>query len=824
MSIEMKRRASDKLQGLPAFPSLVDGASAAIIQLDHDGKVQLWNRAAEKMFGWRPEEVIGQPVPTIPNELWEDNQAWFLRCLGGQTMSGIQLKRRRKDGSVMDLHAWAWPVHSEHGKILGVMMMFFPVGERLPQQDETPDEVLSAKNDQAQRLHQAIVHLSKTDHPNLETALQTFTTVASRTLRVERVSIWLFTEDRQAIDCICLYLRSSNQFEHGKKFTADAFPRYFEALEESRTIAAAKAVDDPRTSEYAEPYLKPLGITSMLDVPIRLHGKEIGIVCHEHVGAERDWSLEEQAFAGTIADLVSLAFENHEHAVAEKALRESQATLQSFVESATAGMGLVQLLPDGDLQIIWGNLALRELCPPLYQKDRWLPLSQVEWDVSILQRWKASVMQSLQTKCSERFEIFDSSLNRWLEISLAPVRNTNGDQPRVSFILEDKTAFRQAQEGLAQSESLLKAVIDGSPVGIQVFDKEGVLRRQNPAMERLQKLLNWQPVVNEFNIRNSANALSLEDPIMADRAYSGEVVENPFRQISGSKPGETGDPTFIDTIYYPIEGNQQETSGIACFHRDISERRRLEEQLQQTQRLESLGLLAGTIAHDFNGLLTAIYGFIDLAQNELPSHHTAREYLQSSLQATLRATDLTQQLLAYAGKGKREVRPFDLSVLVLEVTEILRSLVNRHGKLEMQLSPSLSDIQGDITQIRQVVMNLISNAAEAQAGKPGTITIRTSEVTLTRDVMDDFQLVANDAKPGQFIQLEVTDEGIGMTPEVRDRIFDPFFTTKSKGRGLGLAAVVGIIRGHKGILQVESQLGQGSKFTIYLPVASAKNN
>ncbi|HMP16323.1 MAG TPA: GAF domain-containing protein [Gemmatales bacterium] len=251
----------------------------------------------------------------------------------------------------MDLHAWAWPVHSEHGKILGVMMMFFPVGERLPQQDETPDEVLSAKNDQAQRLHQAIVHLSKTDHPNLEAALQTLTTVASRTLRVERVSIWLFTEDRQAIDCICLYLRSSNQFEHGKKFTADAFPRYFEALEESRTIAAAKAVDDPRTSEYAEPYLKPLGITSMLDVPIRLHGKEIGIVCHEHVGAERDWSLEEQAFAGTIADLVSLAFENHEHAVAEKALRESQATLQSFVESATAGMGLVQLLPDGDLHL-----------------------------------------------------------------------------------------------------------------------------------------------------------------------------------------------------------------------------------------------------------------------------------------------------------------------------------------------------------------------------------------------------------------------------------------------------------------------------------------
>ncbi len=821
MSIDLKRRASDKQEVLPAFPNLVDGASAAIVQLDHEGKVQLWNHSAERLFGWRAAEVIGKPTPNVPNDLWEDNQAWFLRCLGGQTMSGVQLKRRRKDGNVIDVHAWAWPVRTEHGKIIGVMKLFFPVGERI-RRDELPNQALADKHDQAQRLHQAILYLSKTDHPNLEAALQTLTTVASRTLQVERVSIWIFSDDRHSIRCACLYLRSTDSFERGKALTAQDFPRYFAALQDSRTIAASAARSDPRTSEYADFYLKPLGITSMLDVPIRLHGKEIGIVCHEHIGNERDWSPEEQSFAGTIADLVSLAFENNEHARAEKSLRDSQATLNSFVESAAAGMGIATVLEDQDLQIVWGNTALNRLWPQLHNGATWLPLSTGLFEDKFFFLWKSITQQCLRERQSVRFEVYEQGTERWLDISLSPIPQPMGETPRISFIIEDKTAYRQAQINLKRSEQLLNAVIDGSPVGIQVFDKDGVLRRQNPAMERLHAMLAWRPEVNQFNIKKPEPAFSTEDTIMAERAYAGEVVEHPFRHLPTGKGNnqEGFDSLVLDTIYYPIDGKATEASGIACFHRDISERRRLEEQLQQTQRLESLGLLAGTIAHDFNGLLTAIYGFVDLAQNELPTNHVARSYLQSSIQATLRATDLTQQLLAYAGKGKREVKEFDLSVLVLEVTEILKSLMHKSGKLEMQLSPSLPDIIGDTTQIRQVVMNLISNAAESQSGKGGTIHINTGTVQLSAEELLSFKIVANEAKPGEFVFLEVSDQGSGMTPEVRDRIFDPFFTTKSKGRGLGLAAVVGIIRSHKGILHLESAVGYGSTFTVYLPVST----
>ncbi len=820
MSIDLKRRATDKKDGIPAFPGLVESASAAIVQLDHEGKVQLWNHSAERLFGWRSEEVLGKPIPTTPNELWEDNQAWFLRCLGGQTMSGVQMQRRRKDGSLIDLHAWAWPVRSEHGKVIGVMKLFFPVGERQARQNETADKNLLDRNNQAQRLHKAIIQLSKTDHPNLASALQTLTTVASHTMDVERVSIWLFNTDRQSIQCACLYLRSSNRFEQGIVLTAQNYPRYFAALEESRSIAVAAATLDPRTNEYAENYLRPLGITSMLDVPIRLHGKEIGIVCHEHVGSERDWTPEEQAFAGTIADLVSLAYENNEHAAAEKALKQSQATLQSFVESAAAGLGIAQVQDDGDLQITWGNSSLQQLWPELHDKSGWLPLSQALFETPFLLLWKSTAQQCLHARKSIRFEAYDQRSQRWLDISLAPILKNNGELPSVSFIIEDKTAYRQALQELEKSERLLHAVIDGSPLGIQVFDEAGVLRRQNPAMERLHSMLARKPEVNVFNIKQPEQALSSDDAVMAERAYAGEVVENPFRQllIKQGENYEGSESLLLDTIYYPVVGDKHEATGIACFHRDISERRRLEDQLQQTQRLESLGLLAGTIAHDFNGLLTAIYGFVELAQNELPTNHVARSYLQSSMQATLRATDLTQQLLAYAGKGKREVRKFDLSELVLEVTEILKSMVYKSGTLELQLSPSLPDIQGDMTQIRQVVMNLISNAAEAQSNKGGTISISTGLKQLNAMDLSNFKIVANEATPGQYVFLQVSDQGSGMTAAVRERIFDPFFTTKSKGRGLGLAAVVGIIRGHKGIMHLESQLGQGSVFTMYLPI------
>lgn len=806
----------EQSQATLPLPLLLGNASAAVVQLDPQGRVQLWNHSAEKLFGWHCDEVLGKPAPNVPNDLWEDNQAWFLRCLGGQTMSGIQLQRRRKDGSTINVHAWAWPVRNQHGKILGVMKMFFPVGERAKEQEATANQSLIQKTEQAQRFHSAIVSLGKTDYPSLESALHSLATVASQTLNIERVSIWLFNEARNAIHCACLYERSHDRFSSGMVFTAQDFPRYFESLEKCRTIAASHARTDHRTSEYREAYLEPLGIISMLDVPIRLHGSEIGIVCHEHVGSVRDWSLEEQNFAAAIADFVSLSYENHEHARAELGLRQSQATLHAFVESTTARMGLAHITPKNDLQIIWCNSAILAAWPGL-QVGRLLSESKLEPELA--QRWIKAAQDALKDQHAVRFEFREALTGQWLEFCLSPVEHHNGHtERRISFIIEDKTDYHKAIDELYYREQLLAAVINGSPIGIQVFDQSGTLRRQNPAMQQLAGKLNVPSEVGQFNILQTDQAITSDDRQMAKQALSGEIIEQPKRVFEVEK-GHSG-PLVMDTIYYPVKGQNSDTAGLACFHRDVSERHRFEDQLQQTQRLECLGLLAGTIAHDFNGLLTAIYGFIDLAQEELPTTHMARTYLQSGLQAAMRATDLTQQLLAYAGKGKREIKPFDLSVLVLEVTELLRSMLKQHGSLQMDLSPSLPDIMGDSTQIRQLVMNLIGNAAESHTSDRGVVTIKTDVVTIHENDLTRCQVAAPDAGPGPYVMLQVSDQGSGIPPEVLKRIFDPFFTTKSKGRGLGLAAIVGIIRGHKAALMVETHIGKGTTFSVYLPVIS----
>ncbi|HQR08012.1 MAG TPA: PAS domain S-box protein [Gemmatales bacterium] len=816
MDVVAPLAAQEPSQATLPLPLLLSNASAAVVQLDPQGRVQLWNQAAEKLFGWRCDEVLGKPSPSVPNHLWEDNQAWFLRCLGGQTMSGIQLQRRRKDGSTINVHAWAWPVRNQHGLLLGVMKMFFPVGERAKEQETTANQSLIQKTEQAQRFHSAIVSLSKTDYPSLESALHTLTTVASQTLNVERVSIWLFNEARNAIHCACLYERSHDRFSSGTVFTAENFPRYFESLEKCRTIAASQARTDHRTSEYREAYLEPLGITSMLDVPVRLHGHEIGIVCHEHVGSVRDWTLEEQGFAAAIADFVSLSYENQEHAKAERDLRQSQATLHSFVESTTARMGLAHITPNNDLQIVWCNSAILAAWPSL-QVGRLL--SECNLEPELIRLWSQAAQEALNGQHAVRFDIREARTGCWLEFCLTPVEHHSGHlERRISFIIEDKTDYRKAVDELYYREQLLAAVINGSPVGIQVFDQSGTLRRQNPAMQQLAGKLNVPNEVGEFNILQTDQAITPDDRHMAEQALSGEIIEQPKRVINVDA-GHNG-PLVMDTIYYPVKGQHSDTAGLACFHRDVSERYRFEDQLQQTQRLESLGLLAGTIAHDFNGLLTAIYGFIDLAQEELPTTHMARTYLQSGLQAAMRATDLTQQLLAYAGRGKREIKPFDLSVLVLEVTELLRSMLKQHGTLQMNLSPSLPDITGDSTQIRQLVMNLISNAAESHASDRGVVNIKTDVVNLLENDLARCQVAATDAVPGPYVILQVSDQGSGIPPQVLKRIFDPFFTTKTKGRGLGLAAIVGIIRGHKAALMVETHIGKGTMFSVYLPVVS----
>ena len=264
-------------------------------------------------------------------------------------------------------------------------------------------------------------------------------------------------------------------------------------------------------------------------------------------------------------------------------------------------------------------------------------------------------------------------------------------------------------------------------------------------------------------------------------------------------------------------------------HSDITARKHAEEEsarlhskMLETQKLESLGVLAGGIAHDFNNLLTVILGNAALLRLDAEVGPASTARFDNIITASNRAADLCRQLLAYAGKGSFAIEHVNLNDIVTETARLLELTVSRHAVLEFALAAKLPSIEADPSQIRQVVMNLLLNASEAMGEPSGRIRLATQVIRLGSAEFSEAQLSSGLA-PGDYVRLEITDTGSGMTPEVLEKIFDPFFSTKFTGRGLGLAAVLGIVRSHHGTLRVTSELGHGSTFRIFLPAAQGSS-
>jgi len=249
----------------------------------------------------------------------------------------------------------------------------------------------------------------------------------------------------------------------------------------------------------------------------------------------------------------------------------------------------------------------------------------------------------------------------------------------------------------------------------------------------------------------------------------------------------------------------------------LKEKKLSDEKLLEKQKLESLGVLAGGVAHDFNNLLTGILGNASLAVETLPANAPAQRMLRDVVDASDRAAHLTKQLLAYAGKGRFVVQAMDLSDAVRDINHLIQSSIPKNAQVQLDLAAELPCIDADAAQIQQLVMNLVINAAEAiPEGRQGSVLV----TTRVQDVDDNYiaqTLSPGEIVPGEYVALEVHDTGAGMDQATLQRIFDPFFTTKFTGRGLGLAAAIGIVRGHKGALKVYSTPGEGSTFRILFP-------
>ena len=245
-------------------------------------------------------------------------------------------------------------------------------------------------------------------------------------------------------------------------------------------------------------------------------------------------------------------------------------------------------------------------------------------------------------------------------------------------------------------------------------------------------------------------------------------------------------------------------------------RLQLERQMQQTQKLESLGVLAGGIAHDFNNLLTVILGNASLAIDELPPITPARDSLVAIEETSLRAAELCRQMLAYSGKGQCIIENIRLRDLIGEMVSLLKASIGKKAIFNLNLKDSLPLLRGDPSQIRQVIMNLVINGSEALGEHGGAITISTGVMDCSREYLTE-AFLDESLTDGSYVWLEVSDTGCGMDKDIQRRIFEPFFTTKFTGRGLGLSAVLGIVRGHKGALKVYSEPGRGTTFKVLFP-------
>jgi len=538
-------------------------------------------------------------------------------------------------------------------------------------------------------------------------------------------------------------------------------------------------------------------------------------------GGERRWLDTRLApvvgEAGEVRAVVSISIDITRRRETEAALRSSEARLRSIMENAPAIISVID--PDGSLlstnRTVTGRATAENVGRPVFEM---LP----EEEVAGAREAFARAVGGRGT-AGYAFSMVDGAgTRRRLEVSLAPVVVAGAVQSVVSVAV-DVTDREAAERSRRESEQRFRDLVESMADWYWEMDAEGSLLESSP---RGFESLGLAP---GEHLGHTPLDFAAPDDAPRQREFVGGLMREPrpFSDFEGWYLHADGRRVCLAVSGVPVYGDGGRLRGYRGVARDVTarkqaerERLRMEAEVQQARRIESLGVLAGGIAHDFNNLLTAILGNTELALAELPAAAALRPLLEQVQAAGTHAAELTRQMLSYTGRGHTAPERIDLSASAREMGQLLASSVPKKVTLEFDLAEDLPEVEADPAQVRQVVMNLVLNAAEACDPAGGRVTVRTAAAGEAAPHPPDLCFGGLDAgRPG--IVLEVADTGSGMRPETLARIFDPFFTTKFTGRGLGLAAVQGIILRQSGAIAVWSRPGAGSTFRVTFPAASA---
>lgn len=411
-----------------------------------------------------------------------------------------------------------------------------------------------------------------------------------------------------------------------------------------------------------------------------------------------------------------------------------------------------------------------------------------------------------------------------LDISVN-VLHDNGEKILVGFA-RDVTERKRAADELTRLTRQQRLILDAVAEGIVGIDQSGAVTFVNPAALDVLRLNNTSV------IGRRADALLFGDAPESTEGAPQGVIDRVVTsgqstlQARGEMLRSDGEHVQVEYSITPIYQGHAINGAVLVF-KDMTEalrlereRERLEVQIQSSKRLESVGLLAGGIAHDLNNMLTGIQGNASLALRELPRDSGVQARVQRIVAACQRASQVIDQVLTCAGRKTRETTVNDLNGIVREATEFMRAAVPARVDLDYQLSTSPLLVEADAGQLHQVMTNLLVNAVEAIGERSGYVLVSTARVTLTGDELGT-TFAGQPMQPGDYARLSVEDTGCGMSEETVQRIFEPFFTEKGAGRGLGLSAMHGVVRAHRGGVHVESQLGKGTRFTVVFPLQEA---
>lgn len=431
---------------------------------------------------------------------------------------------------------------------------------------------------------------------------------------------------------------------------------------------------------------------------------------------------------------------------------------------------------------------------------------------------------------SHEHRVIDSNNEiRWQRWSNHALFDESGILRAYQAIGEDITEYKNSEVALQRAEHKFRTIYNSSSEALMMLDQKGFFDCNQTTLT-----LFGVNSVEEFcklhpsDVSPPVQADGRDSITAADEHINASIRDgyHRFEWLHKRTDNNQVFPAEVIIIRMELDGRQVLNASV----RDISHqkeaearRREIDAQLQQVQRLEGLGVLAGGIAHDFNNILMGIMGNAELALDDLPAESPTREELKEIINASRRAADLCQQMLAYAGKGQVERVYIGIQDLVMDTLTMLKSCISKRCDLNLQLEKDAPLTHGDPSQISQIIMNLLVNASEAIGDRNGEITISSGLVTIDKQTQLDGYMV----QPwvlGDFVYLQVSDSGSGIDPMAMQRIFDPFYTTKFTGRGLGLSAVLGIVQAHKGGLSVESQPGQGTTFRVLFPAATEKSS